>query len=172
MTVTPQDFTAGLAPTVDDVNSYLVTSIQTLLNPPHFRAFGTGSEAIPVGSTFGPTWVVQEDTHNGYSTAHKYYVAPVAGWYAVSSTIFITQMSASSMGAYCLVQASAGVQQPPVMFTRMQAAQNPQAFTLYADIYLQQGDWVFPVFQSNSTLATLVYGTADLTSFEVTWFGS
>lgn len=168
----PEDFTAAQAPTAGQMSSYIVSSVQALLSPPCFRASGQANQAVPVGSTFNPTWTVQEDTNNGFSTSKNYYVSQLPGWYAVTSTITIGGLSSGCIGSYSLVVSSSGVQQPPVMFTRVQGALNPQGYNFYADVYLQQDDWVFPVFQSNSTAAGSIWSPGTLTSFEAIWFGA
>lgn len=164
----PNDWIAGTSPTAATLNTYIVNAVQYLLSPPAFRAYGTPSQAVPANTPFNPTWVVQEDTASGFSTAHNYYVAQQAGWYSVTSTITVSNLG-SVVCSYNLVLGINGVQQPPVMYEECQTFANPAALALYADIYLQQGDYVYPAFITPA--AGTVYTTAQQTSFEATWFG-
>lgn len=145
-----------------------MNAVQYLLSPPAFRAFGTPSQAVPANTPFNPTWVVKEDTASGFSAAGNYYVAQQAGWYAISSTITVSGLS-NVICSYNLVLGINGVKQPPVMYEQSQSALSPSGWCLYADVYLQQGDYVYPVFLTPS--AGTVFTTNYLTCFEATWFG-
>jgi hypothetical protein len=87
-------FPAGYEPQVSDFTGWVTDSLGFCTNSVVFRAEQQSSQSFAANTETTVTWdTVLEDPYSGWQAGSNAWLAPVSGWFAVTSTLIIASAS-------------------------------------------------------------------------------